>query len=254
MAAYTGAIMALGGLGINAAQAAMQNRAMKKADAISQKVSNYIKGITEQNAFKQTQVPTLGTQLAQQSQAQTEAQTINMLQGAGAEGVIGGAGQLVGSNNQAALQMAAQLDQMQYERDAMQAQAQQGINARKQEREYKIGMTEKQDAEMRRAQAEANRNAAIENAVGFAGSAISSLSKMAPLYGKKNLGQDELGKTQWTPEQFAKFGNIGKSGGVGIGETTDLDFEEIGGMSNQKFKQFMKGLTPEQRQMLFNQQ
>lgn len=254
MAAVTGTMIALGGLGISVAQAIKQNKAMKEADSVSQKASKYIKGITEQNAFKQTQVATLGTQLAQQSQAQTEAQTINMLKGAGAEGVIGGTVQLVNANNQAGLQMAAQLDQAKYERDAMQAQAQQGINSRKQEREFQIGMTEKQDAEMRRAQAEANRNAAIENAVGFAGSAISSLSKMAPLYGKKNLGQDELGKTQWTPEQFAKFGNIGKSGGVGIGETTDLDFEAIGGMSNQKFKQFMKGLTPEQRQMLFNQQ
>ena len=182
MAAYTGAIMALGGLGISAAQAMSQNKAMKKADAASQKASNYIKGITEQNAFKQVQVPTLGTQLAQQSQAQTEAQTINMLQGAGAEGVIGGAGQLVNANNQAGLQMAAQLDQMQYERDAMQAQAQQGINARKQEREFEVGMGEKQDAEMRRAQAEANRNAAIEGAVGFAGSALTSASKLVPLY------------------------------------------------------------------------
>jgi len=254
MAAVTGAMIALGGLGVSAAQAIKQNKAMKEADSVSQKASKYIKGITEQNAFKQTQVATLGTQLAQQSQAQREAQTMNMLQGAGAEGVIGGVGQLTTANNQSDLQRAAELDQMQYERDTMQAQAQQGINARKQEREFEVGMSEKQDAEMRRAQAEANRNAAIENAVGFAGSAISSLSKMAPLYGKKNLGQDELGKTQWTPEQFAKFGNIGKSGGVGIGETTDLDFEAIGGMSNQKFKQFMKGLTPEQRQMLFNQQ
>ena len=254
MAAVTGTIIALGGLGVSAAQAIGQNKAMKKANAESQQASKYLKGITEQNAFKQVQVPTLGTQLAQQSQAQRETQTMNMLQGAGAEGVIGGVGQLTTANNQSDLQRAAELDQMQYERDAMQAQAQQGINARKQEREFQIGLGEKQDAEMRRAQAEANRNAAIENAVGFAGSAISSLSKMAPLYGKKNLGQDELGKTQWTPEQFAKFGNIGKSGGVGIGETTDLDFEAIGGMSNQKFKQFMKGLTPEQRQMLFNQQ
>ena len=51
MAAYTGAIMALGGLGISAAQAMSQNKAMKKADAASQKASNYIKGITEQNAL-----------------------------------------------------------------------------------------------------------------------------------------------------------------------------------------------------------
>lgn len=190
MAAVTGTIIALGGLGISVAQAIKQNKAMKEADSVSQKASKYIKGITEQNAFKQTQVPTLGTQLAQQSQAQREAQAVNMLQGAGAEGVIGGVGQLAVAGEQSDLQNAARLDELKFERDAMQAQAQQGINARKQEREFEVGMGEKQDAEMRRAQAEANRNAAIENAVGFAGSAISSLSKMAPLYGKKTAPSD----------------------------------------------------------------
>ena len=253
MAAVTGTIVALGGLGVSAVQAIVQNKAMKKAEAASQQATKELKGITEQNAFKQLQVPTLGTQLAQESQAQRESQAMNMLQGAGAEGVIGGIGQLAVSGEQGDLQNAARLDDLKFERDAMQAQAQQGINQRKQQRELEIGFGEKQDAEMKRAQAEANRNAAIESAVGFAGSALTSASKLVGPYGNKNLGQGELGKTQWTPEQFAKFGNVGKAGGVGLGETTDLDFESIGGMSNQKFKQFMKGLTTEQRQMLFNQ-
>jgi hypothetical protein len=253
MAAVTGTIVALGGLGVSAAQAIGQGKAMKKAEAASLKASQDLKAINEQNAFKQLQVPTLGTQLAQQSQAQREAQAVNMLQGAGAEGVIGGVGQLAMAGGQTDLQNAANLDQMKFERDAMQAQAQQGINSRKQQRDFEIGFGEKQDAEMSRAQAEANRNAAIESAVGFAGSALTSASKLVPLYGNKNLGQNELANTQWTPEQFAKFGNVGQKGGVNVGDTTDLDFESIGNMSNQKFKQFMKGLTPEQRQMLFNQ-
>lgn len=254
MAAVTGTIVALGGLGVSAAQAIGQNKAMKKAEAASLKASQDLKSISEQNAFKQLQVPTLGTQLAQQSQAQREAQAVNMLQGAGAEGVIGGVGQLAIAGEQSDLQNAARLDELKFERDALQSQAQQGINQRKQQRELEIGFGEKLDAEAKRAQAEENRNAAIQSAVGFAGSALTSASKLVGPYGKQNLGQGELGKTQWTPEQFAKFGNVGKAGGVGLGETTDLDFESIGGMSNQKFRQFMKGLTPEQRQMLFNQQ
>lgn len=187
MAAVTGTIVALGGLGVSAAQAIGQNKAMKKAEAASLKASQDLKAINEQNAFKQLQVPTLGTQLAQQSQAQREAQAVNMLQGAGAEGVIGGVGQLAMAGGQTDLQNAANLDQMKFERDAMQAQAQQGINSRKQQRDFEIGFGEKQDAEMRRAQAEANRNAAIEGAVGFAGSALTSASKLVPLY-KENKG------------------------------------------------------------------
>ena len=182
MAAVTGTIVALGGLGVSAAQAIGQGKAMKKAEAASLKASQDLKAINEQNAFKQLQVPTLGTQLAQQSQAQREAQAVNMLQGAGAEGVIGGVGQLAMAGGQTDLQNAANLDQMKFERDAMQAQAQQGINSRKQQRDFEIGFGEKQDAEMRRAQAEANRNAAIEGAVGFAGSALTSASKLVPLY------------------------------------------------------------------------
>jgi hypothetical protein len=253
MAAVTGTIVALGGLGLSVAQAIGQNKAMKKAEAASQQATKELKSITEQNAFKQLQVPTLGTQLAQQSQAQREAQTMGMIQGAGAEGVIGAAGQLEIAGQQGDLQNAARLDELKFERDAMQAQAQQGINTRKQQRDYEIAFGEKLDAEAKRAQAEENRNAAIQSAFTSAGNALTSASGLVGLYKNKNLGQGELGKTQWTPEQFAKFGNVGKAGGVALGETTDLDFESIGGMSNQKFKQFMKGLTPEQRQMLFNQ-
>lgn len=190
MAAVTGTIVALGGLGVSAAQAISQNKAMKKAEAASLKASQELKSISEQNAFKQLQVPTLGTQLAQQSQAQREAQAVNMLQGAGAEGVIGGAGQLAIAGEQSDLQNAARLDELKFERDAMQAQAQQGINSRKQQRDFEIGFGEKQDAEYRRAQAEANRNAAIESAVGFAGSALTSASKLVPLYGNKTATSD----------------------------------------------------------------
>lgn len=176
MAAVTGTIVALGGLGVSAAQAIGQNKAMKKAEAASKQATKELKSISEQNAFKQLQVPTLGTQLAQQSQAQRETQAMNMLQGAGAEGVIGGIGQLAVAGEQSDLQNAARLDDLKYERDAMQAQAQQGINQRKQERDFNISFGEKQDAEWRRAQAEKNRNAAIVSAFDFAGKAAESLS------------------------------------------------------------------------------
>lgn len=192
MAAVTGTIVALGGLGVSAAQAIGQNKAMKKAEAASKQATKELKSITEQNAFKQLQVPTLGTQLAQQSQAQREVQAMNMFQEAGAEGVIGGIGQLAVAGEQSDLQNAARLDDLKYERDAMQAQAQQGINQRKQERDFNIAFGEKADAEMRRAQAEANRNAAIEGAFGFAGSALSSASELANLYKNKQNAKKSL--------------------------------------------------------------
>ena len=190
MAAVTGTIVALGGLGVSVAQAVGQNKAMKKAEAASIKASQQLKSINEQNAFKQLQVPTLGTQLAQQSQAQRESRTINMLQEAGAEGVIGGAGKVTVAGEEGDLKNAARLDDLKFERDAMQAQAQQGINQRKQQRDFEIFFGEKADAEFRRAQAEANRNKAIEGAFGFAGQALSSASGLVDLYKSKKTDQN----------------------------------------------------------------
>jgi hypothetical protein len=192
MAAVTGTMVALGGIGVSAAQAISNNKAMRKAMRESEKVSKELKAINEQNAFKQMQVPTLGTQFAQQSQAQRETQTMNMLQGAGAEGVIGGVGQLALAGEKGDFDIASNLDQMKFERDAMQAQAQQGINSRKQQRDFEIGMGEKQDAEFRRAQAEANRNAAIEGAFGFAGQALTSASGLLDLYKNKQNAKKSL--------------------------------------------------------------
>jgi hypothetical protein len=244
MAAVTGTIVALGGLGVSAAQAIGQNKAMKKAEAASLKASQDLKSISEQNAFKQLQVPTLGTQLAQQSQAQRESQAMNMLQGAGAEGVIGGIGQLAVAGAQSDLQNAAQLENLKFERDAMQAQAQQGINQRKQDRDFNISFGEKQDAEMRRAQAEANRNAAIEGAVGFAGSALTSASKLVGPYGKNTLDQSVLKTKQWNPTQFSQFGKINGQ---------DLDFESLGDMTSNQFDTWLSSLSPEQKKMLKKQ-
>lgn len=192
MAAVTGTIVALGGLGVSVAQAVGQNKAMKKADAASKQATKELKAINEQNAFKQLQVPTLGTQLAQQSQAQRESQAVNMLQGAGAEGVIGGVGQLAVAGEEGDLKNAARLDELKFERDAMQSQAQQGINSRKQQRDFEIGFGEKADAELRRAQAEKNKNQAIENAFGFAGGALSSASELANLYKNKQNAKKSL--------------------------------------------------------------
>jgi len=198
MAAVTGTIVALGGLGLSVAQAIGQNKAMKKAEEASKQATKELKSITEQNAFKQLQVPTLGTQLAQQSQAQREAQTMGMIQGAGAEEVIGSVGQLEIAGQQGDLQNAARLDELKFERDAMQAQAQQGINTRKQQRDYEIAFGEKLDAEAKRAQAEENRNAAIQSAFTSAGNALTSASGLVGLYKNQKSKGSGSGKATYT--------------------------------------------------------
>ena len=61
-----------------------------------------------------------------------------------------------------------------FKRDAMQAEAEMGISARKQERDFMIGQNEVISENMKRAQAESNRNAAITGMFESAGSAITA--------------------------------------------------------------------------------
>jgi hypothetical protein len=185
MAAVTSTLVALGGVGLSAAQAIKANKDMKKASSQYGLAIQNMKQIKELNQFKGVQIPTLGFELAQQGQDQQTQQAIAALQGTGAEGIIGGIGQLVGAGNEAYLQQAAQANQMQYQRDMAQAEAGQGIEARRAEREYNIGINDAMDASMRRAQSESNRNQAIGSAFSALGTAAGGIDKMVGLYGEQ---------------------------------------------------------------------
>ena len=187
MAAVTGAAIAVAGLGMSAAQAIKANKDMKTAANAAQTAKNDLAKISETNAFKQVQVPTLGFNLAQQSQAQRSASALSAVQSAGAEGVIGGVGQIMQAGNEQDLQLAAQADEAKFKRDAMQADAEMGISARKQERDFMIGTNEVASQEARRSQAETNRNAAIAGMFSSAGNAIKSGYKAKEFGGDEDL-------------------------------------------------------------------
>lgn len=197
MAAVTGTIVALGGLGLSAAQAIKANKDMQQASQAAQKATDELKKIKEFNAFKQVQVPTLGFELAQQSQAQAATQAMQSLQGAGAEGVIGGVGNVLQAGNEQALNLAAQANQAQYQRDMAQAEAEQGIQARQAERQYMIGTNEAISAQMQRLAAEERRNAAIEGMFSSLGTAATSAAGLVPLYGKNNYQGGKGGGVNW---------------------------------------------------------
>jgi len=190
MAAVTSTLVALGGVGLSAAQAIKANKDMKKASSQYGMAMNQMKQIKETNQFKGVQVPRLGFELAQQGQDQQTQQAIAALQGTGAEGIIGGIGQLVGAGNEAYLGLAAQANQAQSTRDMAQAEAGQGIEARRANREFDIGSQEAMDANMRRSQAEDTRNQAIGSAFTALGTAAGGIDKMIGLYGDKPLSAD----------------------------------------------------------------
>jgi hypothetical protein len=185
MAAVTSTLVALGGIGVSAAQAIKSKSLIKKAERASEKAKQQLKQIKEVNAFKALQVPTLGLEMAQQQQSQREAQMVEALQGVGAEGVIGGIGNVAAAGNEQDMALAAQANQAQYGRDVAQAEAELGIGARKAERDFKVGVGEVQEQNARLAQAKEDRNAAIMGALGFAGQAAGSLDDMIGLYRKQ---------------------------------------------------------------------
>lgn len=186
MAAVTSTLVALGGVGLSAAQAIKANKDMKQAASAADQAKAQLKQIKETNPFKAVQTPMLGFELAQQQQSQREAQMVNALQGTGAEGVIGGIGQVAQAGNEQDMQLAAQANQTQFQRDLAQAEAESGIEARKAERDWMTGVADVQMENMKRAQAEANRNAAIEGAFTSLGTAALGADKMIDLYKSQN--------------------------------------------------------------------
>jgi hypothetical protein len=182
MAAVTSTLVALGGVGLSAAQAIKANKDMKQAASASDLAKQQLKQIKETNPFKAVQTPMLGFELAQQQQSQRESQMIGALEGAGAEGIIGGIGQVAQAGNEQDLALAAQADKAQFGRDIAQAEAQQGIEARKAERDFTAGLGEVQEQNMRRAEAAGNRNAAIGGAFSSLGTAALGIDSIIDLY------------------------------------------------------------------------
>lgn len=227
--------------GLNTVQAIQSQKAMKQAAQNKAKAQQQLKNIKEFNAFKAVQVPTLGFNLAQQGQAQATTQAMQSLQGAGAEGVIGGVGNVLQATNEQNLALSAQAQEAQFKRDAMQAEAEQGIQQRQSERDFAIGAYNLQDAMDREAQAKQARNEAISGAVSALGGAALGAFEDSALYKSKAMDQGELSKMQWNPQQFSKFGKVNGQ---------DLDFEALGNMNQKQYKDFWKSLSYNQQQML----
>lgn len=117
-----------------------------------------------------------------------------------------------------------------------------------------LDLAEVEGAQQAAADAEAARAAAIQQGMQSATSAVQQGLQFAPLYGK-DLGAQKaaFGKMEFTPEEFAKFESLGGKP-LKEGEFSSLDFQNIAGMNNMQYRQYMRSLTPQQRQMLFQSQ
>jgi hypothetical protein len=186
MPAGTTAILAgaaaLAGTGMSLAQ--MQEAKRQKKDALmaASAAANAFKNIKEGNAYAGVQVPTMGYELAQQGIDRAAMSALSAAQGAGVEGVIGAAPGIVGGTASASLEQQAGLQEAEYNRNLAQAQAEQGIQARKAAREEDLYNAQLMGSQGAAQQAEINRQKAIASAVESGTQALSSFGELIPLY------------------------------------------------------------------------
>lgn len=133
-------IIAAAGAAASAGQAIAANQRRKKDEAAAKEAASRLSGLKETDYSAGLQVPTMGYDLAQQGIQQQEASGIQALKESGAAGVIGGIPSMNQATNEAQLQLAADLNQAEYNRDLYRSQNRQGIEGRKMERQYDIGM------------------------------------------------------------------------------------------------------------------
>jgi hypothetical protein len=195
------------GAGLQGVQAFQAQKQQKKAQQAAQKAINELKQIKEVNPFAALQVPTMGAQLQQDALARATAGGVQAAQSAGAEGVIGGIGNLVGGVGAEAARIGAGLQKAEYQRDLAQAGQEAAIGQRAAEREFKIGATEAAGAQARRAEQAGIRDAAI---TGIGGS-LTGLAGLMTEYQTENPYGYKKGASQnystqnmqnMTPEQI----------------------------------------------------
>lgn len=169
---------ALAGMGMNIGQAVKANKQAKAAGQAAAAAAQQMKGIKEQNMFAQVQVPTLGFEMAQQGIDRSTQAALGAVQGAGAEGVIGGVGQIMGATGEAEMGLAAQAGEAKLQRDMAQAGAGADIEARRGVREAEMYQAELTGAKQAKSAAETAKTEAISGAVGSLGSAAGSFGKL----------------------------------------------------------------------------
>jgi hypothetical protein len=224
MAATTSLIIAGASAAAKGAQAIAANKRRKEADFSAKSAAAKLRGISETDYSAGLQVPTMGYDLAQEGVQQQVATGVQALQDTGAAGVIGGLPTLTEQSNRANLELGADLQNQEYQRDLMRAQTRQSIEGRKNEREYDIA-----SGELMGAQAASSENRQIVNqSVGDMFGALSTgygeYLQGKPLYNqattRPTIG-DALAPFQAPPSRILMGGKDVELGPVGTKQYLD---------------------------------
>lgn len=156
----TSAALALAGI-----QALQASQAKAEALDASAKSANQFASIKEVNKLAALPIATLGTNLAKQNLEQKIGGQLNAFQQAGANVLLGGATALNQASMEENLNLAAQADEKQFQRDAMVAQQEQAIESGRVNREAALAQSRIAGAGQARAESQQNLNSAFGGAV-----------------------------------------------------------------------------------------
>jgi hypothetical protein len=187
MAAITSTVLAVGGLGLSAAQAVKANKDKQSAVAAAAKAAAAVKAVDQQNAFKSLQAPDVKSMMEQRN-LQSQALTVGALQEMGTEGAAQIAN-VYGETRESNLEATETQSKLNYQRDLAEAGAQQRINEQQAATERNLELMRLEGAQGAVAQAEANRNAAIQGMFGATSGIVEGLGKAVSLYGKSDFAE-----------------------------------------------------------------
>ena len=246
-----GAAVSAGSSGMSFAQAGKQRKLQREAEADAEKAMAEARKKLDVNFYEQLSIQKEPYELAREAALVQGAEALQ----AGVEGEQRGAGAVAGRIQMAQNQQQADIRSAMGQELMGLERATAAEESRLRDMGVRLDLAEVTGAQL--AARDAQEAAAAATTQGAQG--IKELGQqaiqMAPLYAK-NLGAEKaaIGKMSFSTEDFKKFGNVSEKGGLGPAGTdgfTNLDFEQVGNMTNPQYRQFLKSLTPQQRQMLF---
>jgi hypothetical protein len=190
MAAVTGVITAVAGLGLTAYQMYEQDKAGKEASQAATAAANRLKSIEEKNVSQQIQTPDISS-LAFEKIAQSEAAGLEALKGMGAEGAIGGTTSMVEQGRQAALGVAEKQSLLEHQTDFKKAQMEQALESRKTDGEVALLSGELEGAQTAAKDADMGKQAAMMDMVTGIGNVATGIGQATSLDAK---AQRQAGK------------------------------------------------------------
>lgn len=211
MAAVTGVITAVAGLGMAAYKMYDANEKQQDADAAAKQAAQNIRNIKETNEFDALQAPDM-SRLAQEQNAANAANSVAALQGMGPEGAaqIAKVEQVARENN---LETAEAQAKINYQRDFGAATNAAGIEQRRAEREGDIEKMALTGAQIASSDAAAQKQAAIGEMVQSGGNLATGIGNATSL------------EAQAQRNANSEFQTIDSSGLEGLGLNTSKNID-----------------------------